>query len=274
MFCAQMGNYGRNILKILLQILLISHGEIALFASGFAPTRRGIFEDSPMNAALGPTQIIDLRGERRKYCQMLSVGWLTPVRISTKATNDDDFDAAPGNPKSDEQLPARIPPQQREQRAMTLQEQAQKLREESDAMRNQIEMEKAKKLAKRTAKVDGWIEKLLIEVQIDDSTELLRSEEQVLLRLQEDRFSQEQINAIFNRICELGPQSRSKCSPLMELLVDSVGKMDEVDREENPNKRWNGKVERVLRRRLFAMDWNMDIEESTDEDDMNPWRLK
>lgn len=157
--------------------------------------------------------------------------------------------------------------------ATNLMEQAKMLRDDAERLREQLEKKKADQLAKRTAKVDSWIEKLLIESQVDDRTQLLKSEQQVLLRLQEDRFSQEQINAIFNRICELGPQSRSKCSPLMELLVDSVGKMDELERQENPNKRWSGKVERVLRRRLFAMDWNMDIEENED-DDMNPWRLR
>ena len=119
-----------------------------------------------------------------------------------------------------------------------------------------------------------------MEVGTDDEDtskiQLLKTVEQVLERLQDDRYSQEQINAIFNRICETGPkQSRSNCSPIMELLVDAVGKMDEVERAENPNKRWSGRVERVLRKRLFAMDWNMDIEDSDDDnDDMNPWRLR
>lgn len=156
--------------------------------------------------------------------------------------------------------------------AISLQTQAQKLRQEADQMRKQLESEKAQSLAKRTAKVDSWIEKLLVAVQVDDRTQLLKSEDEVLRRLQEDRFSQEQINAIFNRLCETGSESRSNCSPLMELLVDSVGKMDQLERKDNPNKRWSGKVERLLRRRLFAMDWNMDIDED-DSDDRNPWRL-
>jgi hypothetical protein len=190
------------------------------------------------------------------------------------AVNGDESEIDPAALRNDETLLARMPPERCEKHALTLQEQARKLRVEADAMRSQLERAKAEKLAKRKAKVDSWIEQLLIEVQVDDSTQLLKTEEQVLLRLQEGRFSQEQINAIFNRICEAGPQSRSNCSPLMELLVDSVGKMDEVERQDNPNKRWSGKVERVLRRRLFAMDWNMDIEESEEDDDLNPWRLK
>jgi hypothetical protein len=47
-----------------------------------------------------------------------------------------------------------------------------------------------------------------------------------------------------------------------------------TDRTIQANKRWSGKVERALRRRLFAMDWNMDLEESEEDDDMNPWRLQ
>lgn len=158
---------------------------------------------------------------------------------------------------------------------ISLQEQAQQLRQEADAMRCELERQKAASVAKRRQKIDGWIEQLLISVQVDDRTQLLKSEDEVLRRLKEDRFSQEQVTAIFNRLCEVGSESRSSCSPLMELLVDSVGKMDELDRCKNPNKRWSGKVERILRRRLFAMDWNMDIEDDDQEDStLNPWKLR
>lgn len=195
-------------------------------------------------------------------------------KASASSVNDEESEIEPAALQDDEAALAHMPRELCEKHALTLQDQAQKLRAEAAAMRSQLEREEAEKLAKRKAKVDSWIEQLLIEVQVNDRTQLLKTEEQVLLRLQEGRFSQEQINAIFNRICEAGPQSRSNCSPLMELLVDSVGKMDEVERQENPNKRWSGKVERVLRRRLFAMDWNMDIEENVEDDDLNPWSLK
>ena len=46
----------------------------------------------------------------------------------------------------------------------------------------------------------------------------------------------------------------------MSLLVDASGKLDCVEREDNPNKRWNGKVERELRKRLFAADWGIELE--------------
>ena len=149
--------------------------------------------------------------------------------------------------------------------AKSLQAQAQQLKEEADRMRQQLDDEKERALIQRQTKIDGWIDELLIQMEMgtdDEDTpkiQLLKTVEQVLERLQDDRYSQEQINAIFNRICETGPkQSRSNCSPIMELLVDAVGKMDEVERAENPNKRWSGRVERVLRKRLFDMDWNMD----------------
>ena len=40
-----------------------------------------------------------------------------------------------------------------------------------------------------------------------------------------------------------------------------------------PNKRWTGKVERVLRKKLFAKDWGIDLEDEQD-DRNNPWIIK
>ena len=95
---------------------------------------------------------------------------------------------------------------------------------------------------------------------------MLNTVEEATRILKEGRFSQEQVNKMFDRICESGPQqSRSRCSPLMALLVDAAGKLDEVERDENPNKRWSGRVERHLRKRLFAMDFGMDLENKDPE---------
>jgi hypothetical protein len=158
------------------------------------------------------------------------------------------------------------------QEALTLQAKAHKLREEANSLARAVNETKTQKIIQQNAKVDQWIEEILIQCKIDDNTELLNSVDQVLERLRDDRFSQEQVNKIFNRICETGPaQSRSNCSPLMSLLVDAVGRLDEVERDENPNKRWSGRVERVLRKRLFAMDWGMDIED--EDESANPWSL-
>jgi hypothetical protein len=156
--------------------------------------------------------------------------------------------------------------------AMTLQQQAQALREEALALQKTLEASKMEKIIKENTKIDQWIEELFVQYQIDENTEMLNDVDQVFERLKDDRYSQEQVNKIFNRICETGPpQSRSNCSPLMSTLVDAVGKLDSVERDDNPNKRWSGRVERVLRKRLFALDWGMDLED--DDDEGNPWRI-
>ena len=136
--------------------------------------------------------------------------------------------------------------------------------------------EQEAKLARETQKIDTWIEELLVSTKIDNTTELLNTIDQVVVRLQNDRYSQEQINKIFKRICQTsgGKQSRSNLSPIMELLVDAVGKMDEVDRDKQPNKRWSGKVERKLRKKLFALDWNINLEDEDEADQQNPWNIR
>lgn len=157
--------------------------------------------------------------------------------------------------------------------ALVLQRQAEKLRNEAEQQAEALRVEQEAKLLRENGKTDQWIENLLIQCAIDENTEMLNSVDQVFERLKEDRYSQEQVNKIFKRICETGPpQSRSKCSPLMSLFVDAVGKLDSVDRDENPNKRWSGRVERVLRKKLFAMDWGIELEEEDDQD--NPWMLR
>lgn len=156
--------------------------------------------------------------------------------------------------------------------ALSLQQQAKALREEALALQKTLEESKMEKIVKENMKVDQWIKELFIQYQIDENTDMLNDVDEVFERLKDDRYSREQVNKIFNRICETGPpQSRSNCSPLMTMFVDAVGKLDSVERDENPNKRWSGKVERLLRKRLFAMDWGMDLEEN--DEDGNPWKI-
>lgn len=145
--------------------------------------------------------------------------------------------------------------------ALTLQQQAQALREEALSLQRALNESKTEKLARETAKVDQWLEELLVNQTISENTQLLNTVEEVMERLKEGRFSADQVNKMFNRICDDRPQSRSNCSPIMSLLVDAAGKLDNLERDENPNKRWSGRVERVLRKRLFAMDWGTDLEE-------------
>ena len=163
---------------------------------------------------------------------------------------------------------------------MSLQQQAEQLRQEAKQMTLKIQEEKQAKLIKEQTKIDTWIEELLINTKVDDTTELLNTIDQVVTKLTQDRYSQEQINKIFQRICdtseEIGRrQSRSNLSPIMELFVDSVGKMDEIDRKDQENKRWKtGKVERNLRKKLFALDWNIKLRDEEEDDKNNPWNLR
>ena len=163
---------------------------------------------------------------------------------------------------------------------ISLQQQAEQLRQEATKMTLQIQQEKQAKLVKEQTKIDTWIDELLINTRVDDSTELLNTIDQVVTKLTEDRYSQEQINKIFKRICdtseEIGrKQSRSNLSPIMELFVDSVGKMDEIDRQDQVNKRWRtGKVERALRKKLFALDWNIKLRDEEEDDKSNPWNIR
>jgi len=140
----------------------------------------------------------------------------------------------------------------------SLRAQAAKLRQEAESLQSAVTESKEAKMKREINKVDGWIEDLLIQVTLGDGTELLKTVDQVYGALMEERYSGLHVLKIFERLCDLREQeSRSNCSPLMELLVDATGKLDCTEREDNPNKRWNYKVERVLRRKLFARDWNI-----------------
>lgn len=136
---------------------------------------------------------------------------------------------------------------------------AAKLRREAESLESAMEQAKEAKIQKEIAKVDGWIDDLLIEVTLGDGTELLKTVDQVCDCLSAKRYSAHHVLKIFDRLCDVREQeSRSNCSPLMELLVDATGKLDCIEKEDNPNKRWNHRVERVLRRKLFARDWNIE----------------
>lgn len=75
------------------------------------------------------------------------------------------------------------------------------------------------------------------------------------------------VNRVFDRICEtsLRQQSINNCSPLIELLLDAACKVDCMERSDNPNKRWNHRVERDLRKKLFALGWGINIDEVNEE---------
>lgn len=77
------------------------------------------------------------------------------------------------------------------------------------------------------------------------------------------RMNYDLVNQMFDRICELSnqPQSVDSCSPLLSLLLDAACKVDCLEKEENPNKRWNHRVERDLRKKLFLLGYGIRIEE-------------
>jgi hypothetical protein len=173
---------------------------------------------------------------------------------------------------SDENLVQQDVSTSSEEAPLTFLQQAEALRQEALSLQKTLEEERIQKQIKETAKIDGWIHDLFIQCEIDENTQMLNSVDQVFERLKDDRYSQEQVDKIFKRICETSPaQSRSNCSPIMTLLVDAVGKLDCVEKADNPNKRWSGKVERILRKKLFAKDWGFELEE--DDDSGNPWKV-
>jgi len=97
--------------------------------------------------------------------------------------------------------------------------------------------------------------------------ELLQTEEQVAELLISKRLDYDMVNQIFDRLVNLSnrPQSIDSCSPLLSLLLDAACKVDCLEREDNPNKRWNGRVERDLRRKLFALGYGIRIEDVENE---------
>jgi hypothetical protein len=158
--------------------------------------------------------------------------------------------------------------------ALALQQQAAALRAEVELIQANLLASKEAKRQKELADIDRWIEECLYVIvpsaaKDNDASivELLNSVEKAAQVLKDNRYSHEQVSKMFQRICDTSPaQSRSSCSPLLALLVDAAGRLDCVDRDENPNKRWDGRVERDLRQRLFAMDWGINLEEAKSND--------
>ncbi|KAL3803886.1 hypothetical protein HJC23_004048 [Cyclotella cryptica] len=168
--------------------------------------------------------------------------------------------------------------------ALILLNEAKALRAQASALQKQLNEEKEEKLRREIAKVDSLIDALLFHgttnfnnnEPISTSTsmqttgeekrskqQLMNTEERVAELLIQKRLSYDQVNQMFDRICELAnrPQSIDSCSPLLSLLLDAACKVDCLEREDNPNKRWNHRVERDLRRKLFALGYGIRIED-------------
>uniref|UniRef100_A0A7S1ZWG2 Uncharacterized protein n=1 Tax=Trieres chinensis TaxID=1514140 RepID=A0A7S1ZWG2_TRICV len=152
--------------------------------------------------------------------------------------------------------------------ALALQKQADALRAEARSLELALKESKEEKARKEAEKVDSLIDQILVSFSIDDSTQMLNTEEQVAQLMQDKRLSADHVNKIFDRICEKSQrrQSIENCSPLISLLLDAACKVDCLEREENPNKRWNHRVERDLRKKLFAMGWGIDLEDVKSKD--------
>ena len=166
-------------------------------------------------------------------------------------------------------------------------DQAKALRAEASALQKQLQKEKEERIGKEIEKVDTLIDMLLFhgstnyDGQSSDSTEtqiieqrsktqLMNTEEQVAELLIAKRLNYDQVNQMFDRICEMAnrPQSIDSCSPLLSLLLDAACKVDCLERDENPNKRWNHRVERNLRRKLFALGYGIRIEDVQKKNDV------
>ncbi|GAX20689.1 hypothetical protein FisN_32Hh078 [Fistulifera solaris] len=142
--------------------------------------------------------------------------------------------------------------------AQLLQAQLQALRQEIQQDVQNLQQHKEALLQKKRDKVDQWIDTLLVATHVNGDTQMLHSVETVAQTLMDERFSPEQVNAIFERMTQDDPLQRVE-SPLVELLVDACNLVD--CRDENPNKRWNERVEMKLRRKMFAMQWGIELEE-------------
>lgn len=152
--------------------------------------------------------------------------------------------------------------------------QAQKLRAEIRAMETALVESKKEKLRMEKLKVEQWMERLLVNQTYgegDCSTQILNSVEQVAEVLKAKRYSPEQVDKIFRALTRGVPRERIEQSlvntPLLALLVEACGELDQLEREDNPNRRWNGRMERDLRRRLFAMEWGINPDDLDKKDE-------
>ena len=140
--------------------------------------------------------------------------------------------------------------------ALALLSEAKALRQQASMIQEQLNQEKEERIRKQQEKVDKLIDSLLFHSMNNDSEEskqqLLHTEEQVADLLISKRMSYDMVNQMFDRIVELAnrPQSIDSCSPLLSLLLDAACQVDCLERDDNPNKRWNHRVERDLRRKV------------------------
>lgn len=143
--------------------------------------------------------------------------------------------------------------------ALVLLSEAKALRQQASMLQEQLNREKEERIHKEREKVDNLIDLLLFHGMNSESNsseeskqQLLHTEEQVAQLLISKRLSYDMVNQCFDRIVEQAnrPQSIDSCSPLLSLLLDAACQVDCLERKENPNKRWSGRVERDLRKKV------------------------
>lgn len=166
--------------------------------------------------------------------------------------------------------------------------QAKQLREEIVDIRIDINMTAIDKEIRRKQKIDQWLNHLLInetmtsttttnddndpEDKISSSTttiERINDVSHVVYILINDRYSPELVFDIFERLCEttrITGRDSIQSNVLLQTLLDAVNIMDSMEREENDNKRWKSIVERTLHKRLFAKEWNIDLDTVNDQE--------
>jgi hypothetical protein len=155
-----------------------------------------------------------------------------------------------------------------EEEASLLVSQAKQLQDDIARMQNEIAESKLQQQRKEQAKLEQWIQDLLLVKSpnntLSSPTQLLKTVDQVALSLEIKRYSPEQVYKIFNYLTRDLPKQRIDQSldrqPLIQLLVEACNLVDCLERDENDNKRWDGRVERNLRKKLFAMEWGIDLD--------------
>ena len=169
--------------------------------------------------------------------------------------------------------------------ALDLLNEAKALRAQASALQLQLDQEKEERIRRQREKVDSLIDALLfhgVNDNNDNSAQptgdeqkrskqlLINTEEKVASLLLSKRMNYEMVIQMFDRICKQPnrPQSIDSCSPLLSLLLDAACQVDCLEREDNPNKRWNGRVERDLRRKLFALGYGIRIEDVEKENNI------
>lgn len=169
--------------------------------------------------------------------------------------------------------------------ALALLNEAKLLRAQASELQQQLNEEKEERIRKERERIDSLIDALLFHGTTNNNDEsnasslsssiqaaqqqprsqqqLVNTEAKVAELLIQKRLNYDMVNQMFDRICELSnrPQSIDSCSPLLSLLLDAACKVDCLEKEDNPNKRWNHRVERDLRRKLFALGYGIRIED-------------